>query len=44
VQENLINTTMETYLQEAPSSCMACHQSVSNVHGDDFVGLLAGVK
>jgi hypothetical protein len=44
VQENLINTTMETYLQEAPSSCMACHQSVSNVHGNDFVGLLAGMK
>ena len=43
-QENLINTTMETYLQEAPSSCMACHQAVSNRRGNDFVGLLAGVK
>src|SRR5271165_4817130 len=29
-QENLINTTMETYLQDRPSSCMACHQVVSN--------------
>ncbi len=44
VQENLINTTMETYLQEAPSSCMACHQTLSNARGNDFVGLLAGVK
>jgi hypothetical protein len=43
-QENLINTTMETYLQEAPSSCMSCHQSLSNAHGNDFVGLLAGVN
>ena len=32
-QENLINTTMETYLQDAPSSCMACHQIVSNSRG-----------
>ena len=36
-QENLINTTMETYLQDAPSSCMACHQIVSNSKGSDFV-------
>jgi len=43
-QENLINTTMETYLQDAPSSCMACHQIVSNAHGADFVGVLAGLK
>jgi hypothetical protein len=43
-QENLINTTMETYLQDAPSSCMACHQLVSNSRGADFVGMLAGLK
>jgi hypothetical protein len=42
-EENLINTTMETYLQDRPSSCMACHQVVSNARGDDFVGTLAGV-
>ena len=43
-QENLVNTTMETYLQDAPSSCMACHQAVSNARGDDFVGVLAAVR
>ena len=43
-EENLINTTMETYLQDRPSSCMACHQAVSNARGDDFVGTLAGVR
>ena len=43
-EENLINTTMETYLQDQPSSCMACHQAVSNAGGDDFVGTLAGVR
>ncbi len=43
-EENLINTTMETYLQDRPSSCMACHQIVSNARGDDFVGTLAGVR
>jgi hypothetical protein len=43
-QENLVNATMETYLQDAPSSCMACHQAVSNARGDDFVGKLAGVR
>ena len=42
-QENLVNTTMETYFQEEPSSCMSCHHSVSNAHGRDFVGILAGV-
>jgi hypothetical protein len=41
--ENLVNTTMETYLQDLPSSCMACHQAVSNAHGRDFVGSLAGI-
>ena len=29
-KENLVNTTIETYFQDPPSSCMACHQSVSN--------------
>ena len=43
-EENLINTTMETYLQDRPSSCIACHQIVSNVRGGDFVGTLAGVR
>ena len=43
-QENLVNTTMESYLQDAPSSCMACHQAVSNVRGGDFVGMLAGIR
>jgi hypothetical protein len=44
VEVNLANTTMETYLQDQPSSCMACHQAVSNSHGDDFVGTLAGLR
>jgi hypothetical protein len=43
-EENLVNSTMETYLQDRPSSCMACHQAVSNAHGADFVGTLAGVR
>jgi hypothetical protein len=43
-QENLVNTTMETYLQDLPSSCMACHQAVSNARGRDFVGILAGIR
>ncbi len=43
-EENLTNATMETYLQDRPSSCMACHQAVSNARGDDFVGLLGGVR
>ena len=38
--QNLVNTTMETYLQEPPSSCMACHNAVSNMRGRDFVGIL----
>jgi hypothetical protein len=44
--ENLVNTTMETYLQDPPStcmhcqtSCMSCHQSF-NARGHDFVGML----
>jgi hypothetical protein len=40
-KENLVNTTIETYLQDPPSSCMACHHSVSNALGRDFVGILA---
>jgi hypothetical protein len=43
-EENLINTTMETYLQDRPSSCMGCHQLVSNARGNDFVGILTGVR
>ncbi len=39
---NLVNTTMETYLQDAPSSCMACHQATANVRGHDFVAIEAG--
>jgi hypothetical protein len=40
-KENLANTTMETYLQDAPSSCMACHANVANVRGRDFAGILS---
>ncbi len=43
-QENLVNTTMETYLQDLPSSCMACHQILSNAHGLDFVGILSRLR
>jgi hypothetical protein len=43
-KENLANTTMETYLQDAPSSCMACHASVANARGRDFAGFLAAVR
>ena len=43
VQDNLVNTVMESYLQEAPSSCMACHQAAANQFGYDFVGTLAKV-
>ena len=43
-QENLVNTTMESYLQEAPSSCMSCHQAASNHNGFDFVGTLANIR
>lgn len=38
--QNLVNTTMETYAQDSPSSCMACHNAVSNVRGRDFVAIL----
>jgi hypothetical protein len=43
-KENLVNTTIETYLQDPPSSCMACHQAVSNALGRDFVGILASFR
>jgi hypothetical protein len=38
--QNLANTTMETYSQDSPASCMACHHAVSNAFGRDFVGIL----
>jgi hypothetical protein len=43
-EENPVNTTIETYLQDPPSSCMSCHQSVSNALGRDFVGILASFR
>ena len=43
-KENLVNTTIETYMQDPPSSCMSCHQAVSNALGRDFVGVLAGFR
>ena len=43
-KENVANTTMETYFQDPPSSCMACHQSISNALGRDFVGILASFR
>lgn len=42
-KENLANTTMETYLQDPPSSCMSCHQNF-NARGRDFVGLLGSFR
>ena len=36
----LANTTMETYQQGGGSSCMECHQSVSNENGRDFVAFM----
>jgi hypothetical protein len=42
-KENLANTTMETYLQDAPSSCMSCHASLANAHGRDFAGILSAL-
>ena len=38
--ENLANVTMETYAQDSPASCMACHHAVSNAFGRDFVAIL----
>ena len=42
-KENLANTTMETYFQDPPSSCMSCHQ-VFNARGHDFVGILGSFR
>ena len=42
-KENLANTTMETYLQDPPSSCMSCHQKF-NARGRDFVGILGSFR
>ena len=42
--ENLVNTTIETYFQDPPSSCMSCHQSLSNALGRDFVGMLGSFR
>ena len=41
--ENYANTTMETYVQDQPSSCMSCHQ-VFNALGHDFVAMLASFR
>jgi hypothetical protein len=41
--ENLVNTTIETYLQDPPSSCFSCHQ-VFNLRGHDFVGMLGSFR
>jgi hypothetical protein len=38
---NTANTTMETYQQRPQSSCMACHDFVSNQKGMDFVAFMA---
>jgi hypothetical protein len=35
---NIANSVMETYRQDPPASCMACHQAVGNARGYDFVG------
>jgi hypothetical protein len=43
-KENLVNTTIETYFQDPPSSCMACHQAVSNALGRDFIGMLGSFR
>ena len=43
-KENLVNTTIETYFQDPPSSCMSCHQSLSNALGRDFVGMLGSFR
>ena len=42
-KENLANTTMETYFQDPPSSCMGCHQRF-NERGRDFVGVLGSFR
>jgi hypothetical protein len=42
-KENLVNTMIETYLQDPPSSCMSCHQGF-NARGRDFVGMLGSFR
>lgn len=42
-KENLVNTTIETYFQDPPSSCMSCHQGF-NARGRDFVGMLGSFR
>lgn len=42
-KENLLNTTIETYRQDPPSSCMSCHQ-LFNARGRDFVGMLGSFR
>lgn len=42
-KENMVNTAIETYLQDPPSSCMSCHQGF-NEHGHDFVGMLQSFR
>jgi hypothetical protein len=42
-KENLANTTIETYRQNPPASCMSCHQKF-NALGRDFVGLLGSFR
>jgi hypothetical protein len=42
-RENLVNTTIETYLQDPPSACASCHQSF-NALGHDFVGMLGSFR
>jgi len=39
---NLVNATMESYAQDQPASCMACHHAAANARGRDFVGILPG--
>jgi hypothetical protein len=39
--QNIANVTMETYAQDSPASCMACHHAVSNTLGRDFVAILS---
>lgn len=40
---NYVNTTMETYLQDQPTSCMGCHQAFNKL-GHDFVANLASFR
>src|SRR5262245_13923357 len=40
VASTLANTTMETYQQKDGSSCMECHDVVSNQRGGDFVAFM----